>query len=139
MVYYLKERGVVIFFGMFFYIFWYENLKIGCIFFYRIDIGFYLVSEVFGVKFMIFIKDEEGLYIADFKKDFDVKFIKRIFVKELKSKDLKDVVVECFVLDFMESVKNCCFICIINGLVKGNFIWVFNGEEIGIEIYVDDN
>merc|ERR1712117_466917 len=137
----LKEhyRGAVIFFGMPPYTFWHENPKIGRIPPHRTDTGSYLVSEVFGAKSMIFIKDEEGLYTADPKKDPDAKFIKRISVKELKSKDLKDVVVERPVLDFMESAKNRRSIRIINGLVKGNLTRALNGEEIGTEIYVDDN
>ena len=139
MAHYLKERGAVIFFGMPPYTFWHENPKIGRIPPHRTDTGSYLVSEVFGAKSMIFIKDEEGLYTADPKKDPDAKFIKRISVKELKIKDLKDVVVERPVLDFMESAKNRRSIRIINGLVKGNLTRALNGEEIGTEIYVDDN
>ena len=39
----------------------------------------------------------------------------------------------------MESAKNRRSIRIINGLVKGNLTRALNGEEIGTEIYVDDN
>jgi molybdenum storage protein len=86
---------------------------------------------------MIFIKDEEGLYTADPKKDANAKFIKRISVKELKALDLQDVVVERPVLDFMERAQNRRSIRIINGLVKGNLTRALNGEDIGTEIYAD--
>lgn len=137
MAHYLAERGAVIFFGMPPYTFWHENPSIGRIPPHRTDTGSYLVSEVFGVKSMIFIKDEEGLYTADPKKDANAKFIKRISVKELKALDLQDVVVERPVLDFMERAQNRRSIRIINGLVKGNLTRALNGEDIGTEIYAD--
>ncbi len=137
MAHYLAERGAVIFFGMPPYTFWHENPTIGRIPPHRTDTGSYLVSEVFGVKSMIFIKDEEGLYTADPKKDANAKFIKRISVKELKALDLQDVVVERPVLDFMERAQNRRSIRIINGLVKGNLTRALNGEDIGTEIYAD--
>ncbi|MDJ0658727.1 MAG: uridine kinase [Crocosphaera sp.] len=137
MAHYLAERGAVIFFGMPPYTFWHENPTIGRIPPHRTDTGSYLVSEVFGVKSMIFIKDEEGLYTADPKKDANAKFIKRISVQELKALDLQDVVVERPVLDFMERAQNRRSIRIINGLVKGNLTRALNGEDIGTEIYAD--
>ena len=64
---YLAERGAVIFFGMPPYIFWHKNSLAGRIPTHRTDTGSYLISEVFGTRSMIFIKDEEGLYTADSK------------------------------------------------------------------------
>src|SRR5437867_319729 len=90
---YLTERGAVIFFGMPPYSFWHENPAIGRIPPHRTDTGAYLVSEVFGARSMIYVKDEEGLYTADPKKERHARFIKTISVAELKALDLQDVVV----------------------------------------------
>src|SRR5437764_12925876 len=68
---YLSERQAVVFFGMPPYTFWQPNPKVGRIPPHRTDTGAYLVSEVFGARSMIYVKDEDGLYTADPKKDAD--------------------------------------------------------------------
>ncbi|MDH3601729.1 MAG: uridine kinase [Candidatus Tectomicrobia bacterium] len=134
---YLAERGAVIFFGMPPYTFWHENPDIGRIPPHRTDTGAYLVSEVYGARSMIFIKDEEGLYTADPKKDRNAKFIKDISVAELRTLDLQDVVVERPLLEMMENAKNRRSIRVINGLVQGNLTRALNGEDVGTLIYAD--
>jgi molybdenum storage protein len=134
---YLAERGAVIFFGMPPYTFWHENPAVGRIPPHRTDTGAYLVSEVFGARSMLFIKDEKGLYTADPKKDRHAKFIPKISVAELKALDLHDVVVERPVLEMMEHANHRRSIQIINGLEKGNLTRALNGEEVGTIIYAD--
>src|SRR5438105_1475828 len=91
---YLAERRAVVFFGMPPYTFWQPNPEIGRIPPHRTDTGAYLVSEVFGTRSMIYVKDEDGLYTADPKKDRHARFIPRITIGELSELDLQDVVVE---------------------------------------------
>lgn len=134
---YLAERGAAIFFGMPPYTFWHENAQVGRIPPHRTDTGAYLVSEVFGTKSMIFVKDEEGLYTADPKKDSHAKFIKKISVDELIDLDLQDVVVERPVIEMLKNAKNRRSIQVINGLIKGNLTRALNGEEVGTIIYAD--
>ena len=50
---------------------------------------------------MIYVKDEDGLYTADPKKDPDATHIPRISVQELLARDLDDLVVERAVLELM--------------------------------------
>jgi len=134
---YLAERGAVIFFGMPPYTFWHENPDIGRIPPHRTDTGAYLVSEVYGARSMIFVKDEEGLYTADPKKDRGAKFIKEISVAELSALDLRDVVVERPVLDMMQNAEHRRSIRVINGLVKGNLTRALDGEDVETLIYAD--
>src|SRR5919206_4069998 len=91
---YLAERGAVIFFGMPPYTFWHENPDVGRIPPHRTDTGAYLVSEVFGARSMIYVKDVDGLYTADPKKDPAARFIPRATVEEIDAMELDDVVVE---------------------------------------------
>jgi molybdenum storage protein len=77
---YLAERRAVIFMGMPPYTFWQQNPTVGRIPPHRTDTGAYLISEVFGARSMIYIKDEKGLYTADPKKDKGAKFIPRVTV-----------------------------------------------------------
>lgn len=134
---YLAERNAVVFFGMPPYTFWQQNPKIGKIPPHRTDTGSYLVSEVFGTKSMIYIKDEDGLYTADPKKDKNAKFIPEITVEELKALDLNDLVVEPSVLDMMQNAQHSKKIQIINGLKKGNLTKALNGEKVGTIITTD--
>ena len=128
---YLAERGAAIFFGMPPYTFWQQNPPVGRLPPHRTDTGAYLVSEVFGTRSMIFVKDEDGLYTADPKKDRHAKFIPRITVAELKAMDLQDQVVETAVLDFMERAQHRRSIRVINGLVAGNLTRALEGEDVG--------
>jgi molybdenum storage protein len=80
---------------------------------------------------MIYIKDEDGLYTADPKKDPNAKFISRVTLDELKEMDLPDVVVERAVLELMENAENRRSIQVINGLVKGNLTRALEGEVVG--------
>ncbi len=134
---YLAERGAVIFFGMPPYTFWQKNPEVGRIPPHRTDTGVYLISEVFGAKSMIYIKDEDGLYTADPKKDKHAKFIPKISVGELNEMDLDDVVVERAVLELLPNAESRRSIQIINGLVKGNLTRALNGEEVGTIITAD--
>ncbi|HKV38862.1 MAG TPA: uridine kinase [Blastocatellia bacterium] len=134
---YLAERGAVIFFGMPPYIYWHKNPVVGRIPPHRTDTGSYLVSEVFGTRSMIYIKDENGLYTADPKKDRNAKFIPRITVDELERLDLKDVVVERSVVELMRHASHRRSIQVINGLEYGNLSRALDGEHIGTIITAD--
>ena len=134
---YLAERQAVIFFGMPPYTFWQPNPKIGRLPPQRTDTGTYLISETFGTKSMIYVKDEDGLFTADPKKDRHAKFIPKITVAELKALDLQDVVIEHSVLDMMENAKNRRSIQVINGLIEGNLTKALNGEAVGSIITAD--
>ena len=134
---YLAERGAVIFFGMPPYIYWHSNPAVGRIPPHRTDTGSYLVSEVFGTRSMIFVKDEQGLYTADPKKDRHAKFIPRITLDELEELDLDDVVVERSVLELMRHANHRRSIQIINGLERGNLTRALAGEHVGTIITSD--
>jgi molybdenum storage protein len=134
---YLAERQAAIFFGMPPYTFWQRNPAVGRIPPHRTDTGAYLVSEVFATKSMIYVKDEEGLYTADPKKDRHAQFIPKISVAELLAKDLQDVVVERAVLEMMQHAVHRKSIRVINGLVPGNLTRALNGVDVGTLIYTD--
>lgn len=134
---YLVERRAVIFFGMPPYTFWQENPAVGRIPPHRTDTGSYLVSEVFGARSMVFVKDEDGLYTADPKKDKNAKFIPEITVSELGEMDLQDVVVEHAVLDLMTNAEHRRSVRVVNGLVPGNLTRALEGESVGTLITAD--
>ena len=128
---YLEERRGVVFFGMPPYIYWQPNPVVGRIPPNRTDTGTFLVSEVFGARSMIYVKDEDGLYTADPKKDANAKFIPEISVEELEAMDLQDIVVEHNVLTMMKDAEHRRSIQVINGLKPGNLTRALNGEHVG--------
>ncbi len=134
---YLVERQAVVFFGMPPYTFWHQNAKVGLIPPHRTDTGVFLVSEVFGARSMIYIKDEKGLYTADPKKDRHAKFIPKITLAELEALDLHDVVVERAVIELMKTAEHTRSITVLNGLERGNLTRALAGEHVGTMIIRD--
>jgi molybdenum storage protein len=128
---YLAERKACVCVGMPPYSYWQPNPEVGRIPPHRTDTGCYLISETLGARSMIYVKDEEGLYTADPKKDPNAKFIPKITVDELLELDLGDVVLERVVFDLMKNAKNRRSVQIINGLKKGNLTRALNGEPVG--------
>src|SRR5947207_10443466 len=123
---YLAERQACVCVGMPPYAYWQPNPEIGRIPPHRTDAGCYLISETLGTRSMIYVKDEEGLYTADPKKDPKAKFIPKITVDELLELDLADVVLERTVLQLLKNAKNRRSVQVINGLKKGNLTRALN-------------
>ncbi|HMB51897.1 MAG TPA: uridine kinase [Thermoanaerobaculia bacterium] len=134
---YLVERRAVVFFGMPPYTFWQQNPAVGRIPPHRTDTGSYLVSEVFGARSMIYVKDEDGLYTADPKKDKNARFIPKATVAEIEEMDLPDVVVERAVLELMGNAQHRRSVRVINGLKPGNLTRALAGEDVGTLIEAD--
>ena len=128
---YLAERRAAVFIGSPPYSYWQPNPPLGRLPAHRSDTGCFLISEVLGARSMIYVKDEDGLYTADPKKDRSAKFIPKITVDELEAMDLGDVVVEHMVLKMMKHAKHRRSIQVINGLKRGNLTRALNGEPVG--------
>jgi molybdenum storage protein len=132
---YLMERGAVICQGMPPYKLWEENPEIGRIPPQRTDTGCFLIAEVFGARKMIYVKDEDGLYTADPKKDLTARHIPHISVQELLARDQDDLVVERAVLDLMLTARHIREIQFVNGLKPGQLSAALAGEPVGTIIY----
>jgi molybdenum storage protein len=132
---YLMERGAVICQGMPPYKLWESNPELGRIPPQRTDTGCFLIAEVFGARKMIYVKDEDGLFTADPKKDSDARFIPRISVQELLRQDLNDLIVERAVLELMLTACNIREIQFVNGLKPGQLTAALDGEPVGTIIY----
>src|SRR4051812_6770905 len=132
---YLMERGAVICQGMPPYKLWEQNPDVGRIPPQRTDTGCFLIAEVFGARRMIYVKDEDGLYTADPKKDRSATHIPRISVQQLLARDLDDLVVERAVLELMLNARNIREIQFVNGLKPGQLTAALDGEQVGTIIY----
>jgi molybdenum storage protein len=132
---YLMERGAVICQGMPPYKLWEHNPSVGRIPPERTDTGCFLTAEVFGARKMIYVKDEDGLYTADPKKDAKAEHIPRIGVQDLLARDLDDLVVERAVLELMLKARHIREIQFVNGLKPGQLSAALDGAPVGTVIY----
>lgn len=104
---------------------------------HRTDAGVFLSAEVLGAKRAIFIKDEDGLFEDDPKKNPKAKLIERISAKALLERDLPDLAVERVVIEYLTRARSCHELQIINGMVRGNLTRALAGEDVGTIIFKD--
>jgi molybdenum storage protein len=102
---------------------------------HRTDSGAFLLAEVIGAQCCVLIKDEQGLYTADPKKEPAAKFIPEIEVNELIALDLNDLAVERSMLEILRDARSLREVFLVNGLERGNITRVVNGERVGTRIY----
>ena len=98
---------------------------------HRTDAGVFLSCEFLGARRAIYIKDEDGLYTNDPKKDKTATHIPRITAKELIERNLNDVVVERMVVEYLPRARWCKELQIVNGLRPGQVLAALKGEDVG--------
>jgi molybdenum storage protein len=84
---------------------------------------------------MIYVRDEDGLFTADPKKDPTARHIPRITLQELLALDQNDLIVERAVLDLMLTSRHIREIQFVNGLKPGQLTAALDGEPVGSVIY----
>jgi molybdenum storage protein len=102
---------------------------------HRTDAGVFLSAEVLGCKRAIFIKDEDGLFTDDPKKNKAATHIPRVSASELLAKDLPDMVLERVVIEYLTRARFCHELQIVNGLKPGMVTRALEGEDVGTIIY----
>lgn len=135
LAHYLLERGAVICQGMPPYKLWEQNPDVGRIPPQRTDTGCFLIAEVLGARKMIYVKDEDGLFTADPKKDPRATHIPRISVQDLLQRDFDDLIVERAVLQLMLNARNLKEIQFVNGLKPGQLSAALDGQPVGTIIF----
>jgi len=98
---------------------------------HRTDAGVFLSCEFLGARRAIYIKDEDGLYTDDPKKDPSAQHIPRITAKELRERNLPDVVIERVLLDYLPRSRWCKELQIVNGLKPGQVLAALEGKDVG--------
>jgi len=134
---YFKMGCIPIMTGMPPFGYWEKPGKDGRIPANRTDAGVFLSAEVLGVKRALFIKDENGLYTDNPKKNPKAEFIPRIGANELLKMDLPDLVLERVVFEYLTRARYCHELQIVNGLERGQVTRALAGEDVGSIIYKD--
>jgi len=98
---------------------------------HRTDVGTMLMADLIGARSCIFLKDENGLYTNDPKKEPEAEFIPRITVAELRERGLDDLIIERPCLDILENSQVLDHIQIVNAMERGNLTAALAGEHVG--------
>ncbi len=102
---------------------------------HRTDVGLVILGDLIGSERIIFVKDENGLYSEDPKKNPDAEFIPKIGAKDLIEKEQDDLVIERPCLEIIQNSEVIKDVQVINGMVPGNISKALAGEHVGTIIY----
>jgi molybdenum storage protein len=98
------------------------------------DFGLFQLAEVLGMKQVIYVKDEDGLYNKDPKKHKDAKKYGRITLEELIANPPEENILDEEMFRTWAEAKNLKRVVIINGLVPGQLTKALDGEDVGTVI-----
>lgn len=132
---YFAENIIPVMHGMPPYDYFAIKPKVGRIPIHRTDVGLVILADLIGSRTILFIKDENGLYTDDPKKNPEADFISEIGAQDLLQKDLDDLVIERPCLEIIQNSEVIEKVQIINGMIEGNITRALNGEHVGTIIY----
>jgi molybdenum storage protein len=98
------------------------------------DFGLFQLAEVLGMKQVIYVKDEDGLYDKDPKKHPDATRFGTITLDALMAKLPDDNILDRELFHAWRRAKNLKRIAIVNGLVRGQLTRAMRGEDVGTVI-----
>ena len=109
--------------------------KVGRIPIHRTDVGLVILADLIGSRTILFVKDEDGLYTDDPKKNPQARFIAEVGAQDLLASDQDDLVIERPCLEIIQNSEVIEKVQIINGMVEGNITRALKGEHVGTIIY----
>ncbi len=119
------------------YSLWEHPPEIGRIPPHRTDAGSYLTAECFGVKTLTLIKDVDGLYDCDPKKNASAELIRETSVQELRERQLETLPFDEVLLDLLERARLVKRFQIINGLKPELLAPALGGEHVGTIVHAE--
>jgi molybdenum storage protein len=134
---FIESAPGVIFSGVPPYSLWEHPPAIGRIPPHRTDAGSFLLAECFGCKSLTLVKDVNGLYDRDPKRDAGASFISGIGVAELKARHLETLPFERVLLDLLENARLLHSFQIVNGHHPDKISAALAGEHVGTIVHAD--
>lgn len=132
---YFAEKIIPVMHGMPPYDYFAIKPKVGRIPIHRTDVGLVILADLIGSRTVLFVKDENGLYSEDPKKNPDAKFIPEAGAQDLLDSGQDDLVIERPCLEIIQNSEVLEKVQVINGMVPGNITKALNGEHVGTFIY----
>jgi molybdenum storage protein len=121
----------VIFAGVPPYKLWEHPPKIGRIPPHRTDAGCFLVAEGFGCKSLTLVKDVDGLYAEDPKKNPQAEFIAEIDTAGIRSRGIKTLPFDEVLLDLLDTARLIDRFQVVNGNKPELLERAVAGEHVG--------
>jgi len=116
------------------YHFWEPPPEAGHLPMHGSDFGLFQLAEVLGMKQVIYVKDEDGLYDKDPKQHADAVRFGKITLAELMPQLPEENILDRELFHAWSSAKNLERIAIVNGLVPGQLTRAIRGEDVGTVI-----
>lgn len=98
---------------------------------FRTDTGAFLIAEALGAERCILVKDVDGLFTADPKKNKKATLLKDTTAGEVLDMGMEDLVLETKVVELLRYAVNVREVHIVNGLRPGSLTRVFQGKNPG--------
>lgn len=128
---YLRMKCIPVLGGMPPFSYWEKPALHGTIPEHRTDSGPFFLAEFFGCPEVYLVKDEDGLYTDDPKKNPQAQRIPEITATELLARNLPDLVVERAVVEHLQYARSCRAVRVLNGLRPGELSKALAGEAVG--------
>ena len=98
------------------------------------DFGIFQQADVLGMKSVIFVKDEDGLYNKDPKHHDDAVRYGEVTLDEILATPPETSIIDREVFNAWRHSRNITRVQIVNGLVKGQLTAALAGEDVGTVI-----
>ena len=98
------------------------------------DFGLFIHAEVLGMKRLVFVKDEDGLFDKDPKKHEDAKLITKTTLEELTKNMPEELAIDRQLFAAWQRARHVEQIQIVNGLIPGQLTKALAGEPVGTVI-----
>ncbi len=98
------------------------------------DFGLFIHAEVLGMRHVIFVKDEDGLYTKDPKKSKDAKLITKVTLEELTLHPPEESMLDGQLWKAWKLSRHVEKVQIVNGLKSGELTRALHGEDAGTVI-----
>jgi molybdenum storage protein len=98
------------------------------------DFGLFQLAEVLGMKQVIYVKDEDGLYDRDPKKHPGARRYGNVTLDELLANPPQENILDEEMFRTWHEAKNLKRIVIVNGLEPGQLTAALDGKDVGTVI-----
>jgi len=95
------------------------------------DFGLFIYAEVLGMRRIVFVKDEDGLYDKDPKKHTDARLIERTTLSALLADMPDELILDRALFEAWRTARHVQTVQIINGLRPGALSRALAGEPLG--------
>jgi molybdenum storage protein len=116
------------------YHFWEPPPEAGHLPMHGSDFGLFQLAEVLGMKQVIYVKDEDGLYDRDPKKHPGARKFGKLTLAELLPQLPDENILDRELFHAWSNAKNLQRITIVNGLVRGQLTRALRGDDVGTVI-----